>query len=109
MEEKIKVLAEFLGISEEEIVEALTTNDFSSSLNRLGFSKTIYGDDLSQIIYDDVTIDGLRDNLGRELSVIYLTIVKTNYGHTEWYEDKNYKSPAVEYSHCFGKIKSGFD
>ena len=97
------------GISEEEIVEALTTNDFSSSLNRLGFSKTIYGDDLSQIIYDDVTIEGLRDNLGRELSVIYLTIVKTNYGHTEWYEDKNYKSPAVEYSHCFGKITSGFD
>ena len=97
------------GISEEEILSALQTNDFSSSLNKLGFSKTIYGDDVAQIIYDDVKIDGLRDNLGRELSIIYLTIVKTNYGHTEWYRDENYTASTVEYSHCFGNVSSGFD
>ena len=97
------------GVSENEILSALQTNDFSSSLNKLGFSKTIYGDDISQIIYDDVKIEGLRDNLGRELSVIYLTIVKTNYGHTEWYDNNNYRSPNVEYSHCFGNVTSGFD
>ena len=97
------------GVSDDEILSALQTNDFSSSLNKLGFSKTIYGDDISQIIYDDVKIEGLRDNLGRELSVIYLTLIKTNYGHEEWYENKNYTSSKVEYSHCFGKITSGFD
>ena len=103
-------------ISEEDIKKALEQNEFSSSLNKLGFSKTIYGDDISQIIYNDVTIKGLRDNLGRELSVIYLTIVKTNYGHDEWYKIGNvdnvkhgFDAKDIEYSHCFGKVSSGFD
>jgi len=99
--------------NEETIKEALQNNEFSSSLNKLGFSKTIYGDDISQIIYDDVKIEGLRDNLGRELSVIYLTIIKTNYGHDDWYKISNvdtyFPVNNIEYSHCFGKVSSGFD
>lgn len=100
-------------ISEEDIKTALKDNEFSSSLNKLGFSKTIYGDDISQIIYDNVSTKGLTDNLGRELSVIYLTIVKTNYGHDEWYKISNvgggFNAKGIEYSHCFGKVSSGFD
>ena len=98
------------GVTDDEITEALATSDFSSSLNKLGFSKTIYGDDVSQIVYDDdINVTGLKDNLGRELSVLYLTIVKTNYGYNEWYENDNYTADTIEYSHCFGNLTSGFD
>ena len=82
----------------------------NSDINKLGFSKTIYGDDIAQIVYNsDVDITDLRDNLGRELSVIYLTIIKTNNGYNEWYNQAYYGSSKVEFSHCFGKVTSGFD
>ena len=50
--------------------------------------------------------------MGRELSEIYITVFKTNYGHAEWYS--NYGSSAkseenVEKSHCFGPLTAGFD
>ena len=55
---------------------------FNSSLNRLAYSKNIYNDDIVQLLYnDDVEVGNLRDNLGRELSEIYLTIVKNNRGY----------------------------
>ena len=98
------------GITDDEINEALKSYDFSSCLNKLGFSKTAYGDDVAQIVYDDdINVTGLRDNLGRQLSVLYLTLVKTNNGHREWYNQKNYTASTVEYSHCFGEVTSGFD
>ena len=98
------------GLTEEEIDETIQNNNFSSSLNKLGFSKTIYGDDVAQIVYDgDIELTGLRDNLGRELSVIYLTLLKTNYGYKEWYNNNDYANSDVEYSHCFGKLTSGLD
>lgn len=98
------------GLTEEEINETIQTTNFSSSLNKLGFSKTIYGDDVAQIVYDDdIELTGLRDNLGRELSVIYLTLLKTNYGYKEWYNNNDYANSDVEYSHCFGKLTSGFE
>lgn len=85
--------------------------DFNSSLNKLAFAKNIYGDDIAQIIYnDDIDISVLRDNLGRPLSNIYLTIIKANDGYKEWYgKTSKYNSSAVTYSHCFGKLTSGFD
>jgi hypothetical protein len=100
------------GINDDEINSALQTSDFSSSLNKLSFSKTIYGDDVAQIVYDDdINISGLKDNLGRELSVVYLTLVKTNYGHDKWYSNDSdrYTNKNIEYSHCFGNVTSGFD
>lgn len=102
-------------IDDATIEEILKTNDFNSSVNKLAFSKNAYGDDLAQIVFNDI-IDttGLRDNLGRELSEVYLTILKNNAGYKTWYPDiqeqeANVSSAAIEYSHCFGKVTSGFD
>ena len=108
---KNTIVSAINGITDEEINSALEKTDFNSSLNKLGFSKTIYGDDLVQIVYnDDIDVSGLKDNLGRELSVLYLTIVKTNNGYQKWYNtNPQYGDESVEFSHCFGNLSSGFD
>ena len=81
-----------------------------SSINRLAFSNTIYGDDITQIVYtDDIDIKNYKDNRGRPLSEIYLTIIKANRGHEEWYNNIEPESKNVEYSHVFGKVTSGLD
>ena len=64
----------------------------------LAFANTIYGDPILQLTYTDkIKINELRDNLGRELTDIYVTIVKRNGG-----EDN------TEFSKCFGPVTSGF-
>ena len=79
-----------------------------NEINRLAFADTIYGDEITQIVFtDDVNIDGLKDNMNRPLSEIYLTVKKTNRGHNEW--DSNPSDEAVEYSHVFGSVTSGLD
>lgn len=84
--------------------------DFSSSLNPLAFAENIYSDKIAQlVINDDIVTSGLIDNLGRPLSEIFLTIVKRNKGHNEWYKNKNYTGSTIEFSHCFGEVSSGFD
>ena len=88
--------------------------DFENHIYKLGFSKNIYSDDVAQITYsDDLDISNLRDNLGRPLSSLYLTIVKNNKGYQKWYGKDNtsidVSSEDVEYSHCFGKINCGFE
>jgi len=45
----------------------------------VGFSKTIFNDTIFQVMFnEDVYIEGLKDNLGRPLSELYLTILKTS-------------------------------
>lgn len=85
--------------------------DYMSQLGKMGYAENIFGDPMAQIIYTDtINTDGLVDNLGRDLSEIYLTIIKTNKGHNLWYsENPDYKSAEIEFSHCFGKVTSGFD
>jgi len=85
---------------------------------KLAFADTIYGDDTTQLTFTDtINIKGLTDNLGRPLSEIYVTIVKTNYGNAEWYkqndgkEDRNLSNEElekIEYSHCFGDVTCGY-
>lgn len=98
---------------EEEVSEKDITDNqkpFNSSLNKMAYGENIFSDKVAQIVFnDDVITSGLRDNLGRELSEIYLTIVKRNKGHKKWYEDGDYTNPDIEFSHCFGSISSGFD
>jgi len=97
-------------ITDADINDALVNNGFNTTLNKLAFAKNAYGDDISQILFnDDIVTTGLYDNLGRELSMLYLTIVKRNKGHKEWYEDGMYNTDDIEYSHCFGEVTSGFD
>lgn len=81
-----------------------------SSISRLAFAGTVYGDDVTQIVFtDDIDVKGLKDNLGRDLTEIYLTILKSNRGHEEWYKANVVNSDKVEYSHVFGEVSSGFD
>lgn len=84
--------------------------NYNSSINNVAFSKTIYGDEVSQIIYtDDINILDYKDNRGRPLSEMFLTIIKKNQGNKLWYEDENYCSDEIEFSHVFGKLSSGLD
>ena len=79
-------------------------------VNKLGFSHTYYSDENVELLFNrDVSVKGLTDNLGRELSEIYLTVVKNNKGYKDWYENKNKRSKDIEFSHCFGDISSGMD
>jgi hypothetical protein len=81
-----------------------------SEINKTAYQETIYGDRAVQIIYtDDVDVAGLVDNLGRPVTTLYLTIVKRNKGHEKWYDEKIVKDEDIEFSHCFGKVTSGFD
>lgn len=86
---------------------------------KLAFSNTIYGDEIAQSVFtDNINVSGLKDNLGRNLTEVFLTIVKANRGHDKWYnisdEDATggqnpYNDPDIEYSHCFGSVTCGFD
>lgn len=83
---------------------------YTPQINKLGFGHTYYGDESAELLFNrDVVIKGLKDNLGREVSEIYLTVLKANKGHNEWYEKKDKTNEKVEFSHCFGKISSGMD
>lgn len=97
--------------------------EFENHMSKLAFSKNIYNDDISEIVFtDDIDISNLKDNLGRPLTEIYLTILKNNKGYREWYGiDKNnanipegekkfiINTDDVEYSHCFGKLNCAFE
>lgn len=88
--------------------------DFESHVSRLAFARNIYSDAIGEIVYtDDLNLNGIKDNLGRPLSSLYLTIVKNNAGYKEWYgfdkAEVNIASENVEFSHCFGKVTCGID
>ena len=83
---------------------------FNSTLSKMAFAENIFSDKLAELVFnDDINTTGLKDNLGRALSEIYLTIIKTNYGHEKWYDDKNYTADTIEFSHCFSKVTAGLD
>lgn len=55
----------------------INQNDYNNY--RLGFSQNYFNEELSQFIFnDDINVKDLKDNLGRPLSELYLTILKTN-------------------------------
>lgn len=94
--------------------------DFENHLSRLAFAKNIYSDDIAEIVFtDDIDLSYLKDNLGRPLSSLYLTIIKNNQGYKEWYgyhTVNNWNKTAindeyenVEFSHCFGMVTCGID
>ena len=93
--------------------------DFESHVSRLAFAKNIYSDEVGEIVFtDDIDISNIKDNLGRPITSLYLTIIKNNKGYKEWYgftnkptqwEISEIANSTVEYSHCFGKITCGFE
>ena len=79
---------------------------FANESYPLAFASTIYNDKSSQVTFlDDIDISYLRDNLGRPLHEVFLTIVKNNKGHDLWYED-GMLQPNVEADGC-GEISVG--
>lgn len=81
-----------------------------SDIQKAGFSKTIFGDPVAQIIYsNNLNVYGLKDHNGRDISEIYLTLVKRNKGYNEWYLSGVTHPAYVERSHCFGEVTSGFE
>lgn len=88
--------------------------EFENHISRLAFAKNIYTDEIGEVVFtDDINIANIKDNLGRPLSELYLTIIKNNAGYKEWYGFSNVPisigSENVEYSHCFGKVKCGIE
>ena len=83
--------------------------DFENHISQLAFSQTIYADPVAEITFtDDIDVDGLKDNLNRPLSELFLTLVKNNKGYKEWYHDMDFGNENVEYSHAFGKVNCAF-
>jgi hypothetical protein len=63
----------------------------------LAFSENIYTDSISQFVFnEDINVSGLTDNLGRPLSEIYLTVIKT-------------ASSASTNDALFGSVSSGIE
>ena len=88
--------------------------DFESHVSRLAFAKNIYGDEIGEVVFtDDIDISNLKDNLGRPLSTLYITFLKSNGGYKEWYGFDNVPiyppNDKVTYSHCFGALTCGYE
>ena len=99
------------AVTDYQKISDVSNEQFENHIANLAFSKTIYNDDVSEIIFtDDIDISYLKDNRGRPLTNIYLTIVKNNKGYNEWYNTEGAETSAstVEYSHCFGRVSCGF-
>lgn len=64
----------------------------------LAYSKTIFNDQIMQLSFNnDIILDNMYDNLGRPISELYLTFIKTTY------------TGKLNYEEFFTDIKSGFD
>lgn len=87
----------------------------------LAFAETIYNDDIAQFTFTDtINLKDKTDNLGRPLSELFITIVKTNYGTNLWYKTNNAETHSenhqltqtelseIEFSHCFGPVTCGY-
>jgi hypothetical protein len=59
------------------VFSALTTDEIEYDIYPTAYEKTYYGDQVvSYNFKDDIDVNGLRDNLGRPLSEVFLTIIK---------------------------------
>jgi hypothetical protein len=55
----------------------IETDDYEAY--KLAFSETVFNDDVVQFAFnEDIDVSDLKDNLGRPLSQLYLTIIKTD-------------------------------
>lgn len=84
---------------------------FSNEIYQLGFASNIYTDKQTEVLFTDkVDITNLCDAFGKPVTEVYLTVVKNNAGYKEWYSsDVERRKDTVEFSHCFGKVSSGFN
>ncbi len=86
-------------ITLDNIEDMLESNDteFTNSLYGLSYAKNVYDDGISQAVFtDSLDIKHLRDNLGRPLTELYLTIVKNN-------------DQSTTYQQYWSGVSSGFE
>lgn len=106
-------LTKEIGMNKEAFERFIADNtvlDFNHEYYKLAFANNIYTDEMAQTVFtDDIDIDNLTDNLGRPLTEIYITVVKTNRGYKEWYSEQKFSDKNVEFSHCFNTVVSGVD
>ena len=82
--------------------------EHGSQLSKMAFSQTAFSDQVAQILFtEDINTEGIVDNLNRQVSELFLTVVKNNNGYDKWYTEET--NPEITFSHCFGEITSGFD
>ena len=85
--------------------------DFESHVSRMAFARSIYSDEIGQVVYtDNIDLSYLKDNRGRPLTSLYFTVIKNNKGYDLWYDSNNgVNNDEVEFSHCFGPVTCAFD
>jgi len=74
-------------ITPDNIIEKIKTNNqsFNSEKYNLSYGKNIFNDKIIQISFtDSVDINMLKDNLGRPITKIFLTIYKNNEHEVDW-------------------------
>lgn len=77
------------------IADVIETDDYETY--KLGFSENIYTDPLSQFVFnEDIDVEGLTDNLGRPLSELYLTVIKTSSNGLFTNVSSGINSPYIE-------------
>jgi hypothetical protein len=73
----------------------IETDDYETY--ELGFSETIFSDDIVQFVFnEDIDVDGLIDNLGRPLSELYLTLIKTDSNNLFTRVSSGIETPLIE-------------
>ena len=98
------------SVCEYYIRDFKVIDGLKSTMQKAGFAKTIYGDQIGQVIFsNNLNISGLTDHMGRSLTEIYFTLVKRNKGYKEWYLSGVTHPTYIEKSHCFGEVTSGFE
>ena len=96
------------------LISKYAFDDFDNHTNKIAFSKNIFTDPIGEVVYtDDIDVSYLKDNLGRPISEIYMTIVKNNAGFRKWYgkngSEIDVNDDSVEFSHCFGENVCSFE
>jgi len=107
-----------IGVESEYYVRsfsALTTNEIDYDLYPAAFGVNYFYDKVAAYYFkNDIDIKNIRDNLGRPLSEIYLTIIKqgeeldpTNYNHMYWITQQSGLTPPIN-TQFWGSIAGGY-
>jgi hypothetical protein len=71
-------------------------NQYDYEVYKLGFSENVFNDDVTQFMFNqDIDITDLVDNLGRPLSELYLTFIKTNSNNLFTNVSSGIETPAI--------------
>lgn len=113
----VRIRKTYNGMDSSYYLRKLKKIDLNCERYKLAFANTIYDDDTTQFTFtDDIDVGDLTDNLGRPVTELFITIVKSNRGNKAWYLDGDgavntnttINGKDVEISHCFGDVTAGF-